>query len=82
MALQHRHGYAAGQPDARSWSARHLTSTRASEPVALRVTTAPAPVACKFHAIADRGDARSDKRESEALDLGRHFASIKVGATP
>jgi Nucleotidyl transferase AbiEii toxin, Type IV TA system len=42
-----------------------------AEHVTLPVATAPALVACKFHAIADRRDARSEKRESDALDLVR-----------
>ncbi|MGK2957731.1 MAG: nucleotidyl transferase AbiEii/AbiGii toxin family protein [Acidimicrobiales bacterium] len=47
-----------------------------AEPVALRVATAPALVACKFHAIADRRDARSEKRESDALDLVRLIGDL------
>ncbi len=42
-----------------------------ADPATLMVATAPALVACKFHAIADRRDARSQKRESDALDLVR-----------
>lgn len=42
-----------------------------SDPATLNVATTPALVACKFHAIADRRDARSQKRESDALDLVR-----------
>ncbi len=41
------------------------------EPAALMVATAPALVACKFHAIADRRDSRSAKRETDAIDLVR-----------
>lgn len=37
----------------------------------LRVATAPALLACKLHAIADRRDSRADKRESDALDIVR-----------
>jgi hypothetical protein len=42
-----------------------------AEPCSINVATAPALVACKLHAIADRRDARSEKRESDALDLAR-----------
>ena len=54
-----------------------VTATSSStEPVALRVGTAPALVACKFHAIAGRRDARSEKRESDALDLVRLISDL------
>ena len=43
----------------------------AVEPALLMVATAPALVACKFHAIADRRDAAAAKRESDAIDLVR-----------
>ncbi len=42
----------------------------------LVVATAPALVACKFHAIADRRDARREKRESDALDLVRLIGDL------
>jgi hypothetical protein len=37
----------------------------------LIVATAPALLACKLHAIADRRDTRADKRESDARDIQR-----------
>lgn len=42
----------------------------------LVVAAAPALVACKFHAIADRRDARREKRESDALDLARLIGGL------
>jgi hypothetical protein len=42
----------------------------------LPVATAPALVACKFHAIADRRGARSEKRESDAIDLVRLIGDL------
>jgi hypothetical protein len=52
------------------------------EPSRLMVATAPALVACKFHAIADRRDAASDKRESDAIDLVRLIRDlVRVPAT-
>jgi hypothetical protein len=47
------------------------TESETSESHALRVATAPALVACKFHAINDRRDVRREKRESDAFDLVR-----------
>lgn len=43
------------------------------------VAVAPALVACKFHAIADRRDARREKRESDALDLVRLIGDLVRG---
>ena len=40
------------------------------------VATTPALVACKFHAIADRRDARREKRENDALDLVRLIGDL------
>jgi hypothetical protein len=58
-------------------SVQVVTSMRdATEPVAIRVATSPALVACKLHAIADRRDARRDKRESDALDLVRLLGDL------
>jgi hypothetical protein len=54
---------------------RVVTTTEA-EPHTLAVATAPALVACKFHAIADRRDARREKRESDALDLVRLIGDL------
>ena len=45
-------------------------------PFSLTVASAPALVACKFHAIGDRRDARSVKRESDALDLVRLIGDL------
>lgn len=42
----------------------------------LSVATVPALIACKFHAIADRRDARGEKRESDALDLVRLIGDL------
>jgi hypothetical protein len=47
-----------------------------AEPLSLDVATAPALVACKFHALADRKEARAQKRESDALDLVRLVGSL------
>jgi hypothetical protein len=41
------------------------------ESASVTVATVPALVACKLHAIADRRDARAEKRESDAVDLLR-----------
>lgn len=46
------------------------------EPASLVVATAPALVACKFHAIVDRRDARAHKRESDAIDLFRLLGDL------
>ena len=40
------------------------------------VASAPALVSCKLHAIADRRDARGNKRESDALDLVRLIGDL------
>ena len=55
---------------------RVVTEGDPAHPSALVVATAPALVACKFHAIADRRDARSEKRESDALDLVRLIGDL------
>jgi hypothetical protein len=53
-----------------------------AEPVSLDVATAPALVACKFHALADRKEARAPKRESDALDLVRLVGLlVRVGGS-
>lgn len=73
----------------------HRWALESAEPLVVRVVTAgdsglgdahilvvaatPALVACKFHAIADRRDARREKRESDALDLVRLIGGL-VGA--
>ena len=49
---------------------------RPAGPFALTVATAPALVACKFHAIAARRDAGRDKREGDALDLIRLIGDL------
>lgn len=47
------------------------TGTPVAPSATLTVATTPALVACKFHAVADRRDARATTRESDALDLLR-----------
>ncbi|MGO9872166.1 MAG: nucleotidyl transferase AbiEii/AbiGii toxin family protein [Acidimicrobiia bacterium] len=74
FVLGHRWALESAEPVA----VRVITTTE-SEPShaqTLIVATAPALVACKFHAIADRRDARRDKRESDALDLVRLIADL------
>ena len=53
-----------------------VVTTMESEPHTLAVATAQALVACKLHAIADRRDARREKRESDALDLVRLIGAL------
>lgn len=58
---------------------RVVRAGEAAEPTVthrLEVAMAPALVACKFHAISDRRDARSAKRESDAVDLVRLIADL------
>lgn len=74
FVLGHRWALECAEPVA----VRVVTATE-SGPVdmqALVVATAPALVACKFHAIADRRDARREKRESDALDLVRLIGDL------
>jgi hypothetical protein len=51
----------------------HVADQRGSriESASINVATVPALVACKLHAIADRREARAEKRESDAGDLLR-----------
>jgi len=71
FVLAHRWALESAEPVA----VRVVTTTE-SEPHTLVVATAPALVACKFHAIADRRDARREKRESDALDLVRLIGDL------
>lgn len=74
FVLGHRWALESSEPVA----VRVVTTTESepSEAQTLVVATAPALVACKFHAIADRRDARSEKRESDALDLVRLIGDL------
>ncbi|HEU5309046.1 MAG TPA: nucleotidyl transferase AbiEii/AbiGii toxin family protein [Acidimicrobiia bacterium] len=67
FVLGHRWALESAEPVA----VRVLPSGGSAQPPPLTVATSPALVACKFHAIADRRDARSEKRESDAVDLVR-----------
>jgi hypothetical protein len=73
FVLGHRWALESAEPLA----VRVLSSVDGSaEPFPLTVATPPALVACKFHAIADRRDARSEKRESDAVDLVRLIGEL------
>ena len=71
FVLGHRWALESAEP-----VAVRIATTTESEPHTLVVATAPALVACKFHAIADRRDARREKRESDALDLVRLIGDL------
>jgi len=68
-------GYRWALESAEPVTVRVVTTTE-SEPHTLVFATAQALVACKFHAIADRRDARREKRESDALDLVRPIGDL------